>query len=178
VTTHDLAGEDNPAYFIRYAEVLLNYAEAKAELGTITQGDLDQSINVLRDRVGMVHFDMNSIENDPNWDFHNVTPLINEIRRERRIELICEGFRWDDIARWTAADELIMGKRPSGFKPGDQFPKNKFPVDDNGFMDPFLNMIPNGYGFVEGRDYLDPLPVDQLTLNPQLNQNPGWPTYQ
>jgi len=176
-STHDLSGEDNPAYFIRYAEVLLNFAEAKAELGTITQGDIDRSINQLRDRVEMIHLDMSNITADPNWEFPDVSPLINEIRRERRIELLCEGFRWNDIARWAGADELIVGKRPRGFKPGDKFPKNKFPVDGNGFMDPFLNMIPDGYGFVLGRDYLDPLPIDQQTLNPALKQNPGWPTY-
>ncbi len=178
VSTHDLAGEDNPAYFIRYAEVLLNYAEAKAELGEITQEDIDRTINVLRDRVGMIHLDMNSIETDPSWDFPDLPPIINEIRRERRIELVCEGFRWNDIARWAGADELIVGKRPRGFKPDDQFPKLKFPVDENGFIDPLKNLLPNGYGFDPGRDYLDPLPVDQLTLNPQLKQNPGWPVYQ
>ncbi len=51
----------------RYAEVLLIYAEA-AELGSITQGDLDNSVNILRDRVGMVHLDLGNITVDPDWE--------------------------------------------------------------------------------------------------------------
>ena len=54
---------------MRYAEVLLNFAEAKAELGTLTQGDIDISIKLLRDRVGMPNLDIATIETDPNWLF-------------------------------------------------------------------------------------------------------------
>ena len=53
----------------RYAEVLLNYAEAKAELGTLTQEDIDKTIKLLRDRVGMPNLVITNIENDPNWLF-------------------------------------------------------------------------------------------------------------
>jgi len=101
---------------MRYAEVLLNFAEAKAELGTLSQGDIDRFIKLLRDCVGMLNLDFATIETDLNWLFPDLSPAINEIRRERRIELLGEGFRWDDIARWAAADEIVVGKRPLGAK--------------------------------------------------------------
>ena len=165
--------EESPGIIYRYAEALLNFAEAKAELGTITQQDIDISINKLRKRVGMPDLKMDNIVTDPDWDFPTLSPLINEIRRERRIELACEGYRWGDIARWAAADELIIGKRPKGFK-ASHLAVNPFPVDEDGFLDPFQKAVPNGYGFVPGRDYLNSIPISELVLNPNLTQNPGW----
>lgn len=161
----------------RYAEVLLNYAEAKAELGTLTQDDLDASINLLRDRVGMPPLTLSDIAVDPNWDFPDLSPVINEVRRERRVELICEAFRWDDIARWAAADEVIVGKRPMGAKfnlvdyPG--FNPVSFQLTD-GYFDPLKPQVPDGYGFKIDRDYLSPISIQERTLNPAIEQNPGW----
>lgn len=94
----------------RYAETLLNYAEAKAELGTITQGDLDISINRIRSRVGMPGMSLGTANSviDPVLAsyYPNVSGVsrgaILEIRRERRVELACEGFRFDDVSRWYA----------------------------------------------------------------------------
>lgn len=165
--------EESPGMIYRYAEVLLNYAEAKAELGTLTQEDLNISVKPLRDRVGMPALNIADIAHDPNWEFPGLSPVINEIRRERRVELAAEGFRWDDIARWAAAEELIVGKRPKGFYAG-QIDVNPFPVDENGFLDPFRIALPNGYSFRLDRDYLNSLPVSELVLNPNLTQNPGW----
>lgn len=165
--------EESPGIIYRYAEALLNYAEAKAELGTITQEDIDISIKKLRDRVGMPNLELANITHDPNWDFPDLSPIINEVRRERRVELATEGFRWHDIARWAAADELIVGKRPKGFK-ASQVAVNPFPVDEDGFLDPFKNAMPNGYGFDVNRDYLNSIPLTEIVLNPNLTQNPGW----
>lgn len=173
VIYHTPQYEETPSIVYRYAEVLLNYAEAKAELGTLTQADLDLSINKLRDRVGMPHLNMASITTDPNWNFPDLSPVINEIRRERHVELVSEGLRAFDIKRWAAADELIVGKRPKGFLAA-QLTKNPYPVDANGFLDPYQNQIPNGYGFNLDRDYLDAIPKTQIELNPNLTQNPGW----
>lgn len=89
--------------------MLLHYIEAAAELGTARQNDLNITIKKLRDRVGMPNLVANNIAVDPKWDFPTLSPLLNEIRRERRVELIGEGFRWNDITRWAAADELIVG---------------------------------------------------------------------
>ncbi len=165
--------EQSPAIIYRYAEVLLNYAEAKAELGTITQQDIDISVKKLRDRAGMPNLVINGIETDPKWDFPGLSPLINEIRRERRVELALEGFRWNDIARWAAANQLIIGKRPKGFK-ASQIKVNPFSVDEDGFLDPFKNALPNGYRFKPDRDYLNSIPMSEIVLNPALTQNPGW----
>ncbi len=165
--------EETPGIIYRYGEVLLNFAEAKAELGTITQEDIDKSIKKLRDRVGMPNLVLSSIATDPEWDFPTLSPIINEVRRERRVELAAEGFRFDDIMRWAAADELIVGKRPHGFKAA-QLAVNPYPVDADGFLDPYEQKLPSGYGFKIGRDYLNAIPKDQLLLNPALVQNPGW----
>ncbi|MCE5345516.1 MAG: RagB/SusD family nutrient uptake outer membrane protein [Bacteroidales bacterium] len=173
MSLHITQYEESPAVIYRYAEVLLNHAEAKAELGTITQSDIDKTIKKFRDRVGMPNLVLSNIAVDPKWDFPSLSPVINEIRRERRVELSAEGFRWDDIARWAAADELIIGKRPKGFL-ASQITTNPFPVDENGFLDPFRTAMPNGYGFVAGRDYLNSIPLTEIVLNPELEQNPGW----
>ncbi|WP_316817562.1 RagB/SusD family nutrient uptake outer membrane protein [Pedobacter nyackensis] len=98
---------DNDAPVIRYAEVLLNYAEAMAELGAISQDVLDLTVNKLRDRVGMkgaAHLTM-AVAMDPVLaaQYPNVnSALILEIRRERRVELAGEGHRYSDIMRWKA----------------------------------------------------------------------------
>src|SRR5690606_12301628 len=95
-----------PCLILRLGEALLNYAEARAELGTITQEDLVMSINKLRDRVGMIHMDLDNLPQDPKYADVGVSPLIVEIRRERRIELFGEGFRFDDLRRWRQGDKL------------------------------------------------------------------------
>jgi starch-binding outer membrane protein, SusD/RagB family len=165
--------EETPGIVYRYGEVLLNFAEAKAELGSISQADIDLSIKKLRDRVGMPNLDLSSITADPDWDFPALSPVINEIRRERRVELAAENLRMFDLHRWAAMDELIVGKRPKGFL-ASQIAVNPNPVDGDGFLDPYATVLPSGYGFDINRDYLNAIPKDQLLLNPNLTQNPGW----
>jgi hypothetical protein len=187
-TQHLSSGGSMGSIILRYAEALLIYAEAKAELGTITQADVDKTINALRDRVGMIHLDINNITTDPNWDFPSLSPIINEIRRERRVELAFESFRWDDLARWRA-HQLIVGKRPRGIKYVGSNLEGTYTdylgnltiilgqnllVDDSGFIDPYKTGLPAGFGFNPDRDYLSPVPSDEITLNKLLTQNPGW----
>ena len=104
-------GSSNDYILFRAAEVYLNYAEAKAELGTLTQEDLEISIKKIRDRVGMPNIDMLAANANPDpylcapeTGYRNVTDpnkgVILEIRRERTIELLLEGFRYYDIIRW------------------------------------------------------------------------------
>lgn len=178
-TSSDNYGATDAMVF-RYSEALLNYAEAKAELGTLNQEDLDKSINLIRGRVGMPGLNIEVGFTDPNWNFPGLSPIINEIRRERRIELALEGFRYDDMMRWAAHD-LVKGKRWKGAKfiKGISFPAIEdqiadLPVDENGYIDRYQSDIPNGFGFDEKRDYLYPLPTTELTLNQNLEQNPGW----
>jgi starch-binding outer membrane protein, SusD/RagB family len=165
--------EETPGIVFRYGEVLLNFAEAKAELGSISQADINLSIKKLRDRVGMPNLVLANISTDPDWDFPALSPVINEIRRERRIELMAENRRMMDLYRWAAMDELIVGKRPKGFL-ASQIAVNPNPVDGDGFLDPYQLKLPTGYGFNVNRDYLSAIPKDQLLLNPNLTQNPGW----
>ena len=109
----DMSFNDMPVF--RLGEVYLNYAEAKAELGTLTQADLDMSINLLRDRVGMPHLEMEAANADPDpylcsaeYGYQHVSGankgVILEIRRERSVELAQEGFRLADLIRWREGD--------------------------------------------------------------------------
>ena len=169
---------DVPFIQFRYAEALLIFAEAKAELGALTQADVDMSINLLRDRVGMPHLLIGSVTADPNWpDYgYSLPDYLYEIRRERVVELFGEGFRFDDLMRWRA-HQLFVNKRPKGTMYTDDI-KAVFPnveTDENGFIDPYVDYLNGGtYGFIPTRDYLRPLPVNELTINPKLEQNPGW----
>lgn len=171
----------NMAYIIcRYAEVLLIYAEARAELGQLTQADLDMTINKLRDRVGMPHMVLGSITPDPAWpDYgYSLPDYLYEIRRERAVELFSEGFRIDDIMRWRA-HKLFVGTRPKGAYYTNELKaiNPNLNVDADGYIDPYLNILkgPNStWGFDPNKNYLLPLPTTELTLNPALTQNPGW----
>ncbi|MEQ9217327.1 MAG: RagB/SusD family nutrient uptake outer membrane protein [Cyclobacteriaceae bacterium] len=99
---------------IRYAEMLLIYAEAKAELGELTQADLDITVNLIRDRAGMPPLNM-SVVADPVQQarYPQVTSaVLLEIRRERRIEMALEGFRFDDLMRWNAGE--LLENEPEG----------------------------------------------------------------
>ncbi len=98
----------------RYAETLLIYAEAKAELGAIDQTDINNTINLLRTRVQMPGLDMAAANAAPDAVLAMRYPdvsgankgLLLEIRRERRVELACEGLRYEDLMRWKAGKRL------------------------------------------------------------------------
>ena len=165
---------DGIAY--RYAETLLINAEAKAELGTINQSDLDRTINVLRDRVGMPHLMMEVGFTDPNWpDYgYDLSPLLQEIRRERRIELAGEGFRWNDICRWKAGKLFenpmtYVGKKVTTGTRTDEGYAIVYPD----YTNPDLSIGDNSRKWEDER-YLLPIPTNELQLNPALEQNPGW----
>ena len=153
---------------IKYSEVLLNYAEATYELdGSISDEDLAMSINQLRDRssVAMPHL-TNSFVNVNNLDMRN------EIRRERRVELALEGFRYWDLMRWKIA-ENVLPKPILGNKLFDDLAVNPKSVE----LDENRNIILQKSSFRQfdsNKDYLFPFPTDQLGLNPALEQNPGW----
>ena len=102
---------DNDVPLMRFAEVLLNYAEAKAELGTITAEDWSATIGALRRRAGITGGDLDRlptvVDTYLQQTFYpNVTnPVILEVRRERAIELILEGFRLNDLKRWACGKD-------------------------------------------------------------------------
>lgn len=105
---------------IRYAEILLIYAEAKAELGKLTQEDLNMSINLIRDRSRVPRAVLTDwmAQTDPVQEkrYSNVTSsqksAVLEVRRERRVELACEGFRQNDLKRWACGS--LLEKAPEG----------------------------------------------------------------
>ncbi len=199
---------DMPVF--RYAEVLLNYAEAKAERGILTQDDLDRSITLTRARVGMPPLNLEQANANPDPYLANEythlsgsnTGVILEIRRERRIELVMENFlRWDDIIRWKEG-QLLTRQFKGMYFPGT----GSYDLDRNGTVDLVIytgtkpavkgaqllklgseiilengakggNIVVNGHikkKFDESRDYLYPIPKQELLLNPQLKQNPNW----
>lgn len=103
-----------PAIQFRYAEVLLNYAEAIAELGG-NGAEIIKTLQPLRNRAGMPAVDFDREYNTAaDYPFRDLAKEIQVVRRERRIELACEGRRTEDIMRWAAADVLLTGKHPMG----------------------------------------------------------------
>lgn len=198
----------NDMPLVRYAEVLLNFAEAKAELGTLTQADINKSIKLLRDRVAMPDMDMAAANANPDsylaGQYTNVSGtnkgVILEIRRERRIELVMESFRRRDLLRWKEGHlfaEQFKGMYFPGVGPYD--------LDGDGKVDVYIYtgtkptttgpqylklgsevILENNTGglivvnpqiakvFDETRDYLNPIPVQEMQLNPSLVQNPNW----
>lgn len=100
--------------------MLLTFAEAKAESGSLSQSDLNKSVNLIRARVGMPSLDMAMANGNPDpvsaAKYANVTGankgVILEIRREKRVEFAMEGYRFDDLMRWGAGKELA--KIPEG----------------------------------------------------------------
>ncbi|WP_413666656.1 RagB/SusD family nutrient uptake outer membrane protein [Mucilaginibacter sp. Mucisp86] len=172
------AGQSTFDVFIfRYAETLLIEAEAKAELGLCTQTVLDNTINKLRGRVGMPHMIITSLVKDPKSDFPALPVLIDEIRRERRVELGSEGFRFDDLHRWHAGTMINNPETALGMKltpalraqyPADQV--SNIVVDGNYY----IKVYPSVTRTWNDKLYLNPLPIQELTLNPNLKQNPGW----
>lgn len=154
----------------RYAEVLLNYAEALYEKnGSISDSDLDITINKLRDRVGLEHI-TNSFVTANNLN------MLEEIRRERTIELAYEGFRYDDLRRWKLAETLLpvslRGVKYTGTEYESSPPNDTrtVPVDSEGFV--VADDISRRAW--DQKLYLFPIPVEQIKLNPNLTQNPGW----
>lgn len=126
-------------HLFRYAEVLLNYAEAKAELGTLTQSDIDRSVKLLRDRVNMPNLNMATANANPDPYQANLYQHVSggnkgvllEIRRERRIELVMEANnRWDDIMRWKEGHLLVDDFKGLYFSGVGQYD-----LDKNGSID-------------------------------------------
>ena len=124
----------------RYAEVLLNYAEAKAELGTLTDADVAATIDLIRDRVGMAKMGKVPTTVDPVMEKYYPNAkgaqkaAILEIRRERTVELCFEGFRQWDLLRWKEG-KWITPSSTKGFS-GIYFPSlGEFDLDKDGKMD-------------------------------------------
>ena len=159
-------GYDYPV--IRYAEVLLNYAEAVYERDdAISDDDLNISLNLVRNRINK---SMPKLSN--NLVTANGLNMREEIRRERTVELFNEGFRIDDLKRWkTAETEMpkdFLGIKWTGTEYATKWPNVSYAKNSDGYI-----ILETGRKW-ESKHYLYPLPTDQLQLNPNLKQNPGW----
>ncbi|MGM0376400.1 MAG: RagB/SusD family nutrient uptake outer membrane protein [Bacteroidota bacterium] len=185
---------------MRYAEGLLALAEAKAMLGTIEQSDLDKTVNVLRARIGMAPMDLGTVQ---SWSisysledgFEPSEPnIVNEIRRERVVELALEGHRERDLKRWGVYHHVINGWRPKGAHSQefvDYFNNpsrlmadglseenannwnltlgENYDVHSDGFINPFhkdpqFDSSGAGYYVEPDRVYLSPIPKNQIDL--------------
>jgi hypothetical protein len=173
---------DAPLFWL--AEVYLNYAEASAELDqlgtyTMTQADLDLSINKLRARAGVAPMTLSGPQAvgfiDPAKDA-DVTPLIWEIRRERRVELMMDGFRYQDLMRWKKGVYMDSQKNPDSWL-GAKVPANPTVLrNPQGYIMPYT--AGTNRSFVDPKNYLSAIPTSQILLYPpaiqQTMQNPGW----
>ena len=166
---------DAPIFW--YAEILLNYAEACAEMGNISQNDLDRSINLLRDRVGMPHL-LTSVEADPANNM-GVSNIIWEIRRERRVEMMfCMNDRYFSLLRWNQLSlldtdthpNLCRGAYVAGYD-ANGVKIDGVDIDNDGYINCRNNGAPRKW---DAKYNLYPIPDDQRNLNPQIGQNPGW----
>lgn len=140
---------------IRYADVLLMYAEAQNEVSKIDVGNWDQTIRALRERAGFTDAVALSYDASLTQD-----ELREVIRNERRVELAMEGLRIFDIRRWRIAEDVL-----NGWAHGAQFGPSGV---DNGYL------RVNERTFDPSRHYLWPIPRDERNLNPNLGQNPNW----
>ena len=164
---------DAPLYWL--AVIYLEYAEACAELGACTQTDLDNSINKLRDRVGMPHLTTTPAADPANN--MGVSALIWEIRRERRVELMFDNnFRFWDLNRWHQLDKLDTKQYPD-IKLGANVkndPTSMSSTDITVTADGYINAYPNNDRIYDKKYYFYPVPTSQIQLNEKLTQNPGW----
>ncbi len=168
-------------HLIRYAEILLIYAEANFEKNeNISDDYLDKSINLIRQRVNMPNLTNSFVAT-------NGLDMRTEIRRERTIELAFEGFRYDDLRRWKTAEiELPMDIKGAKIKGTpwalpivvegqDRNPysnsswQNK--TDINGFL---IVESATNRNFNAEKHYLMPIPTKEILINPALKQNPNW----
>jgi len=148
------AGEDNIGgnrseinyMILRYADILLMYAEAKNELGELTESIWNSTIREIRRRAGFTLASaLDYPSNDPNI-------LREHIRYERRMEFAGEGYYYNDIRRWKIAEEVLPG-----------------PIQKHD------GTVIISRGFDSNRDYWWPIPTTQVELNPNLKpNNPGW----
>jgi hypothetical protein len=167
-------GSSNDCPLFRIEEVLLNWAEAAFELGQFDQTVADQTINKLRPRAGLPNMTIASITaaTDPKRDA-DVSPVLWEIRRERRVELMGDGFRFNDIKRWkkgTYMAKTVLGAKmcvalyPSGVTfdatTGTTFRNVKS-----------LFAAPPAW---QDKFYLEPIPTQEMVINPKLVQTTGW----
>jgi starch-binding outer membrane protein, SusD/RagB family len=178
---------DNDVVIMRYADVMLMYAEAKIELGEIDQSVLD-AINKVRARAYGVNFTNTTAY--PAVTTTNQTELRRILRTERRMEFAMEGRRYMDIIRWRLAEKVlnrdiygmldVADLRAKVVNPGLWFFPSTPSIDEDGIAD-LLPMYEAGLirrlaqrRFDATKQYLWPIPSKEVMINENLAQNPGY----
>ncbi len=157
---------------IRYAEVLLIYAEAKFELTeSISDADLNNTVNALRTRAGATAKLTNAFVSA------NGLSMREEIRRERTVELSLEGFRYDDLIRWKTAAQVLpqalIGAKFTNTTEWVGTNPSTLSLNSDGVI--VVENAARRAGFDQNRDYLYPIPLNEITLsNGNIKQNAGW----
>ncbi len=168
VSTTGIATTDFPIY--RIEEVMLNYAEAMFELNAFNQGIADITINKLRPRAGLPNMIVANIDaafdtrRDPGVD-----PVLWEIRRERRVELMGDGFRFNDLKRWSKGAYFNTQMLGVKVKVADYGAGTPITLNSNGQV----VFYPVPVGWLD-KYYLEPIPLEQIQLNNNLQQTTGW----
>lgn len=180
-STYRVTGGKNytsaPLYWL--SVIYLNFAEAKAELadmgqGSITDEDLNNSINKLKQRAGLPII-KTTVEDMGDNDM-NVSPLIFEIRRERRCELMFDNdFRYWDLIRWHQLDKLDSSVNKditfgANVANDPEAASNPDITVKDGYIDGYMGRTRT----YEYKHYWYPIPSGQINLNKNLGQNPGW----
>ncbi|WP_373512799.1 RagB/SusD family nutrient uptake outer membrane protein, partial [Persicitalea sp.] len=180
----DLRLSESPILILRYADVLLMYAEAKIELNDIDKSVLD-ALNSIRARA---YGKKSAAESGyPKITSTDQAALRNALRRERRVELVLEGLRYMDLIRWKLADKALNVDVPSLNEPTKQdrkqwpFTNTLLPIIDKDGLVFHEHIIKAGYArkiagyqFDAARQYLWPIPASERLLNAELTQNPGY----
>ncbi|MDB4584366.1 RagB/SusD family nutrient uptake outer membrane protein [Draconibacterium sp.] len=143
--------------FIRYAEVLLNFAEAQNE-ATGPNADVYAAINEIRARG-----DLPALEEGLSKD-----DMREAIRRERRVELCFEGKRYFDNKRWVTAEQVMGTQRHN------MVIRNSVPADNSGVWVYSIEEEVKWTAKFEVKQYMSPIPTNAIDQNPNLKQNPGY----
>ena len=161
---------DAPIYWL--AVIYLNYAEAKAELGTITQEDLNASINKLMARAGLPDL-TTTPEADPKNN-HNVSSLIWEIRRCRRCELMTDNwYRYWDLIRWHQLDKLDSGVYPAIMEGANLSVVPSLDANITLSTDGYMRAVTTAVRTYDKKYYFFPVPTDEIQAS-GCSQNNGW----
>jgi starch-binding outer membrane protein, SusD/RagB family len=160
------------APIFRMGEVMVNYAEAMFEMGRFSQAVADAAINPLRARGEVAPMVVGEIGPgfDPTRD-PDIDPVLWEIRRERAVELMGEGFRREDLRRWKKMNYATEPKLGRWIRQAD----HNITINIQGdAQEGFVQVVRGNPPAFPEHYYLFPIPSDQIVLNPNLQQNPGW----